>query len=351
MAQTTAVAAPRPRALQVLLFASVLLAAGAAAAPYPNLTAPVKEIPAKAEWYQQCLRVRTLRPPVGDLPGRGSIERCNATELYYDTQNMAAPTDADWNQVRECAFRTNNSGVLMMLYANGIGVAASPGLAVRYACSTESSVTEMKGRLAHLRSKTAGENFDLCDDVTGGTTMGFCASVRERQREKLRSAQFAAMTKAWSAREQLGFEMASKAAHYFAQQRFEHETDLGGPARGAMQVEAIAAERDRFSTDIEDFERGKTPQFTEAEFKALEDKMNEVYDRFMQGRAGPGSYLGTIRKSGVERTQRAWLAYRDAMELFGSIKYPSVPASGWRALLTSRRLKQLSELDDALAGR
>jgi uncharacterized protein YecT (DUF1311 family) len=111
------------------------------------------------------------------------------------------------------------------------------------------------------------------------------------------------------------------------------------------------AEFERFATDIEDFQAGKTPRFTEADFKALDDKMNQAYREFMEARPGPDSYLGTIRKSDVEKTQRAWLAYRDAMELFGSIKYPDVPASGWRALLTSRRVKQLAELAAAAEGR
>jgi hypothetical protein len=39
------------------------------------------------------------------------------------------------------------------------------------------------------------------------------------------------------------------------------------------------------------------------------------------------------------------------MELFGSIRHPQVPGSAWRAQLTARRLKQLTELDNAAAGR
>jgi uncharacterized protein YecT (DUF1311 family) len=71
----------------------------------------------------------------------------------------------------------------------------------------------------------------------------------------------------------------------------------------------------------------------------------------MAAHPAAASYLGTIRKIGVEKTQRAWLAYRDAMELFGALKYPAAPSSGWKALVTSRRLKQLAELDNASAGR
>jgi uncharacterized protein YecT (DUF1311 family) len=156
--------------------------------------------------------------------------------------------------------------------------------------------------------------------------------------------------KGWTTKEQLGFDMAAKAVHHFAQHRYEHETDLSGPMRDALQVDNISAELDRFAIDVEDFERGKLPQFSEAEFKVLDLKMIEVYNQFMRNSPGPNSYLGTIRKSGVEQTQRAWLAYRDAMELYGSIRYPSVPAAGWRALLTNRRLRQLKELADAASG-
>ncbi|MFL6674145.1 MAG: lysozyme inhibitor LprI family protein, partial [Massilia sp.] len=111
------------------------------------------------------------------------------------------------------------------------------------------------------------------------------------------------------------------------------------------------SELDQFIRDINDFEGGNVPKYSEGEFKALEDRMNQTYQQFMATPVSGASYLGTIRKSGVEKTQHAWLAFRDAMELFGSMKYPSAPASGLRALLTSRRLKQLMELENAAVGR
>jgi uncharacterized protein YecT (DUF1311 family) len=145
--------------------------------------------------------------------------------------------------------------------------------------------------------------------------------------------------------------MALQAARYFAQHRHDFETDLSGSTPSRLQAEAEAAELERFASDIEDFGKGKVPLFKEAEFAALDERMNQVYKEFMDTPPGADSYLGTIRKPDVEKTQRAWLAYRDAMELFGSIKYPDVPSSGWRALLTSRRLRQLTELEDAELGK
>jgi uncharacterized protein YecT (DUF1311 family) len=305
------------------------------------------------EWQQQCQRVVGFKPRAQDLARVPSGERCDAAELYYDTRNQPASGERDWQKVRACAFQANDAAVLMMLYANGEGVAPNLNLATKYACRIDSPAAEMKGRLAHLRRRAAASasGFDVCDDVTSGERLGLCAALRERRREQQRSAQLAAATRHWSEKEQLGFEMASKALHYFAQSRYDHETDLSGNFNRTLQIDAMAAELDQFVNDLADFESGKVPRLSEAEYQSLDDKLQQTYRQFMAASPAAASYLGTIRKTGVEKTQRAWLAYRDAMELFGALKYPAAPSSGWKALVTSRRLKQLAELDNAAAGR
>ncbi len=338
--------------MRILLLAGLLLAGDAlAAASYPKTAA--KSVAHKGDWYGPCLRAKAQQAPARDLPHGGNFERCAASDLYYDTQNMDSPTDADWQKVRECAFRTNDTGVLMMLYANGRGVSRNLGLATKYACSLDGTPAELKARLAHLRRTAAGGDsgaFDQCDDSNSVNMQGSCATFRERQRDAQRSARLAAIARTWSAKEQLNFEIVSKALHDFAQHRSAYETDLSSSARLAMQVEASASELDQFARDIEDFESGKRPHFSEAEFQVLDEKMNRIYQHFLATPVTDASYLGTIRKAAVERTQHAWLAYRDAMELFASVRYPSVPASARRALLTGRRLRQVTELDNAAEG-
>lgn len=333
----------------LLLLSLTLLAGQALAAPQPAARGAKES--AKAGWPLQCQQVRYQRPPADDLPRAKGSSRCDATRLYYDTAAMDRAGDSDWQTVRECAFRNNDNAVLMMLYANGYGVAPNLGLAMKYACSTDSSAQELRSRLARLTQRGAREPFDQCDNVTSGPKMDLCAQVRERQGEKLRSGDLASFVRGWTQKEQQGYEMVRQAARFFAQHRRDFETDLGGPSRARLQADVAASEYNRFASDIEDFEEGKVPRYSEAEFAALDQKMNQVYEQLMQVQPGPDSYLGTIRKSGIEKTQRAWLAYRDSMELFGSIKYPKIPASGLRALLTSRRLKQLSELYDAALGK
>jgi uncharacterized protein YecT (DUF1311 family) len=336
-----------------LLLAGVFGSA-ALAAPYPNVYGAPPEVLRSTDWYRQCLRVKHQQPRSQAAATRaGDKGRCDAAGLYYDTLNLADASNADWQRVHACAARTGAHGVLMMLYANGAGMTPQFDLAMKHACSMQSPVDEMRSRVQHLRRRAGGEDgeaIDVCDDASTGLR-GECAATRERQRDKSRSRQLATLTNGWNSKEQLGLEMASKAVHYFTQHRVDYETDAGSNATRLLQLDVQAAELDQFAADVMDAEGGKAPRYSEAEFASLDDKMNALYRQFMLNRPASTSYLGTIRKTGVEKTQRAWLAYRDAMELFGSIRHPQVPGSGWRAMLTARRVKQLSELDNAAAGR
>ena len=341
------------RAYWPLLFAA-LLAGASQAAPYPNVYGAPPEVLRNADWYRQCLRVKNEKPvrPVLDAKS-GADKRCDAGALYYETLNLPDASKADWQRVHACAARTNADGVLMMLHANGAGTTPKFDLALMHACSIQSPVDEMKSRVQHLRRRASGDDrapVDVCDDAAADMR-GQCAAMRERQRDKSRGAQLAALTHGWNAKEQLGLEMVTKAAHYFAQHRVDYETDASSMSTRSLQLDVQAAELDQFARDVLDAEAGKAPRFSEAEFNSLEEKMNATYRQFMLNRPASTSYLGTIRKTGVEKAQRAWLAYRDAMELYGSIRHPQVPGSGWRALLTARRIKQLTELDNAAAGK
>lgn len=334
------------------LFAG-LLAGASQAAPYPNVYGAPPEVLRGTDWYRQCLRVKNEKPAPPPADGKNGNPPCDAGVLYYDTLNLPDASKADWQRVHACAARTNAHGVLMMLHANGAVAPPKFDLALQHACSIQSPVDEMKSRVEHLRRRASGDDrapVDVCDDAAADMR-GQCAATRERQRDKSRSSQLAALTRGWNAKEQLGLEIASKASHHFAQHRVDYETDASGNATRSLQLDAQAAELDRFAQDVIDAEAGKAPHFSEAEFASLDEKMNATYRQFMLTRPASTSYLGTIRKGGVEKAQQAWLAYRDAMELFGAIRHPQVPGSSWRALLTARRITQLTELDNAATGK
>jgi uncharacterized protein YecT (DUF1311 family) len=341
----------RAHPIRTLLLLSTLLVAAtteASSTAYPNLSNARGEAAPGAHWLRQCQQVRYLRPPPQDLPRARSAGHCDARDLYARTAGKSAPGDADWQAVRECAFRTGDNAVLMKLYASGEGVAPNLGLAMKYACSTPGTAPEMKTRLVRLTTQPALRSAP-CTEAGGKSTR--CLGTHSDHAGGVQDGDIMALAQTWAPKEKTGLEMALEAARHFAEHRRDYETDIGSVARARLQAESEAAELERFASDVDEFEGGKLPRYTPAEFNALEEKMNQVYQQFMQNAPGPDSYLGAIRKNGVEKTQRVWLAYRDAMELFGSIRHPKVPASGWRALLTSRRLRQLTELNNAQLGR
>jgi uncharacterized protein YecT (DUF1311 family) len=317
---------------------------------YPNLGGEIRE---KSEWYQQCLRVRAKEPPVRDVAPASemaALKGCDAGDLYYDTKSMSAPTSADWRKVRSCAFATKDTTVLTMLYANGSGVAKDLKLATKYACSTSSAIAEMAGRVENLGGRmSAGQHkdFDFCEDITSGYMQGMCAGIYERQQEKGREVRLTALVKNWPGKDQATFKTLRNALIAFAEHRGRDETDASGSARGAQATEASAAELDRFMMDIKNFEAGKLPAFTSAEFDKLDQRLNTVYQTFMRVPNLSETMIGTIKQVDVKKTQRAWLVYRDAMVAFGAARYPKVTAAAWKALLTERRIKQLSEFVEA----
>jgi uncharacterized protein YecT (DUF1311 family) len=326
-------------------------ATGADAPPYPN-TSGIGSVPKGEDWYRQCLRVEKAAPPAKDLPPAQSaaMKDCDAEALYYDTRNQAGAGQADWQRVRHCAFAKAEHSVLMMLYANGSGVARNPELALKYACSLDGAGAEMRLRVEHLLALGKGgkaETFDLCDDITSGYMQGVCATISERQNAKVRGKQAEATTKGWPAPHKAALAQLQLALDNFARARGEQETDVSGTARGAMVTEATAAEARQFAQDLRDFESGKTPRHTEAQFVAADRQLNAAYQKIMKLPAtkdgGIVDYT-TVTKDQVKQTQRAWLKYRDALVGFGALRYPAVPASAWKGLLTQRRAKQLGEL-------
>ncbi|MES2742251.1 MAG: lysozyme inhibitor LprI family protein [Pseudomonadota bacterium] len=325
-------------------------------APYPNTSAMGVEVDSGEQWYQQCVGVQDSAPPPQDLPPAKSgaaLSRCVAPDLYYDALS-ANGARADWETVRHCAFAQRDTGVLMMLYANGLGVPKNPKLALKYACSLPSAQAEMSGRVEHLVSRmldnTAGR-FDLCDDITSGRMQGECTAVGERQDAKVRNRDLAAIIKTWPPQHQTGLRELQKTMDSFAIWRAQAEVDAGGTLAASFAIDAKAAELALFIADLRTAEKGKAPGFSEAGFMQLDKQLNVLYQKIMerppagQGQADSDAIFGTVNKDGVRSVQRAWLAYRDAWVRFGALRYPAVKPWAWKARLTERRIKQLAEFD------
>lgn len=324
------------------------------AAPPPSAPQPAP-VDLSGSSEELCKRLSSLQPPAQDLPGdaeRASLDGCDAEDLYYGISSQRDPVLA-----RKCAYLEREkadeapifggSAVLMMVYANGLGVPRNEPLAIHFACEVGGAPFEIEGRVAHLveRSKAASlpDELDLCDDITSGFMMGACSAHAQRLgAEKTDAREKAALDKlSREAREEASALM--QAAGEFFRARVENEVDLSGTGRAAFQISEEEALRESL---IVLFERAGDPSWVPeagpAELKAADKALNEAYQKIVS--QGDAFSYGTVTAEGVRLTERAWIGYRDAVAAFGVKARPGSKPETWKAWITQERTKQLEEL-------
>jgi hypothetical protein len=303
----------------------------------------------KARVDAACVLAGKPAYPAADRPGdeeaRALGAGCDSEALYYGIGRAADPAGA-----RRCAFialrkdehAQAGSAMLMMLYANGRGVARDLDLAIAIACGLEAAGAERVGRVEHLLNMKAGRDagvFDTCDDITSGYMAGYCVGLRERSEAVARGRRLDAAVARLPIEARPAFEKLKAAADAFFAAREDNEVDLSGTARAALVIEEGARLREAFASSVEALLAGPpTWRFDAEEYAAADRKLNEAY------REAIGSEpLGTVTPDGIRKTQRAWLPYRDAWADFGRALHPGVPAVGWKAWITKERTQMLAE--------
>lgn len=334
------------RHLSCLLLAAAIatIAAGTVHAAGPSLDA-------------QCAALDKPAYPAADRPSaaqQAALASCDAPALYYGIRQPR-----DFLKARHCAFTpdkdddvfSKKAGVLMMLYANGQGVARNLALAKKAACAAGGAPAELSGRLAHLDAlapgkREAGKPIDFCDDITSGMMMGYCASLDAAQGDVKREGALAAIAAKFKPNEQAAFSRLLNSLSRFVEARGGNEVDLGGTARGMLVAQEEDAQKDAFLAALQAFERGKLPRFSAAQDQALDRELNTVYGQL---RRLPAQEYTTIKMADIQATQRIWLVYRDAWVEFGKLRYPAVPAHAWRAHFTQQRTAMLKALLEELS--
>ncbi|HSX62186.1 MAG TPA: lysozyme inhibitor LprI family protein [Tahibacter sp.] len=289
-----------------------------------------------------------------DAAARTRLAGCDSEKLYY--AHGATPDYAD---ARRCAFLERENGdelvfggsaVLMMIYANGDGVPRNIALAKQFACAVQGAPAELDGRLQHLDelAKAGGktERFDLCDDITSGYMMGFCADHAADAAEVGRDRRVAALTASWSADHRAALAPLRAAADAYFDAVVDGEVDMSGTARGAMAVGARESLENAFVESLTAFEQGRFPDGDAAAFAAADKALNAAYAATIKRYKSDSAegIAGTVTPDGIRNAERAWIKYRDAWGAFGAKKYPAVSADAWRAYFTREREKALKEL-------
>ncbi len=337
------------RPLHCLLFSTLLLAIPVQAAPYPNTSnfgVPFSEDEA---WHRQCMRVAGNSAP-GLREGKAAAPRCNAGELYYNKRGQAATTATEWKQVRDCALAQEDDAVLMMLYANGLGVPKDPDIAIHHACKLEFiAKAEIEARIAHLADpQRPGAVFDQCDHITSGHMGTVCAGIREGQAERIRKARLDRTLTALPARARKALTKLRLTAERYADAGAA-ETDMRGTAAPGLAIAREGKLRAQFDRLLADVLDGGLPAASKQDLARVDRQLNAVYLALMKpapSERGRPERIGdsTITRADVREAERRWIAYRDAFVAFRA-RLPAGPApEAIAAAMTRQRLAELNRL-------
>ena len=332
----------------LLLSACVAQAAQPAALAYPNTEGFGVDFEKSEDWYRHCMRVAHLAPSPAPHAGE---QRCNATDLYYRKRDQESTSDAEWGQVRACAEASGDDAVLMMLYANGYGVAPDADLAVYYACRLDTAKAEMEGRVAYLASNTVAHDshpFDLCDHITSGRMGAVCAGISEGRAGRIRHARLERFAAGLPEQAREPFARLRTAAKAFTQKSAD-EADMSGTGAAGFALEDMGRRDEEFTETLLQAASGALPRASAAQLEQLDRQLNASYRELLGKPSDDKNHperLGysTVARDDVRSTERVWLAYRDAWEAFLAAARLPVDLISVKAVLTRQRIAQLKRI-------
>ena len=191
--------------------------------------------------------------------------------------------------------------ILMMVYANGLGVARNLDLATHYACNLDGAPAEMDGRVLHLAGmKTARspKRLDYCDDITSGRAQGECASRDAAKVDVKRRAGLDALEARVSPAGRAAYAALRKAAYAYADTHSRNEVDpLTGTARDAMITEEEEDTRAAFVKQVRQVLDGKVPAAGPAQAHAVDAGLNASW-RKLKAHGDPLQKYGTVDFAG-----------------------------------------------------
>jgi hypothetical protein len=300
-----------------------------------------------------CESLKSLALPDADAPPASmaaSLKGCSSEDLYFGIGVQKDPARA-----RQCAYVERQdpdngwpnlfagTGMLMTIYANGIGAPRNFDIAMKFACELNGAPAEEEGWIAHLQKlkneNWQGQDFSPCDDITSGAAMGFCEAHEAKLADAARKAKLAGITAHWPSAERNAFAALEKAKNTFAAAVADNEVDMSGTARGALSIAAREAEDGQFLATLGKVISGDLPSTSPLDLAETDNKLNALYSKIQKRK--DTSDWGTVTKEGIKKTERAWLIYRDVFVDFAKRNFPSVASESLKRALTEDRIKSL----------
>jgi hypothetical protein len=186
--------------------------------------------------------------------------------------------------------------------------------------------------------------FNICDYITSGFGMGFCAHRWNEDAEAKRQARILQLSKTLNLNTKRLLSLAYSSAATFVKTKAVNEEGHGGSGRPAWIIESESGQKDSLLELISRISKGYTPEDVPP-FSESDSRLSETYHKVR-------SRLPFIRENWpdyptpyqLDKVKKTWPDYRDNMaELFAALN-PSLEETHWRSWLTELRQKQLLRL-------
>jgi uncharacterized protein YecT (DUF1311 family) len=296
-----------------------------------------------------------------------AIAERNAVE-YYRSVNVNLPPQ-EHAEDAEIGIEINGSVVLMALYANGEGVTRNPPLARRFACEAIDNGQISEVEAVHLGASTSDDetkyedllnaivspqpgHLDPCDWVSDvareQTECDLIATVESNQD---REARLQAIRSKFTPDQKEAFDKLLAALRAYLDAHDHNEVEVMGHYLFSGAWQGIHREREEtFQTSLDEFEGGKFPHATTAQYAQADKALNAAYAQSIAGAAQSestttGEHLtgNPPTRASIRATERLWLAYRDAFADFGTLRYPKTTREAWLWMVTQKRANDLSD--------
>ena len=187
------------------------------------------------------------------------------------------------------------------------------------------------------------KEFNICDFITSGSGMAFCASRSDDQVEKDRNERLSGIRQQLNANSHKLIDAAYASAVMFIDSKASNEEGHGGSGRGAWIIGSQMEQKNAYLDLVEKVRSGYKP-LPKSSFVEADRKLNETYKKVIANLTKKGVAYNVPRVDEVRAVQRLWIPYRDAtVKLFMAIN-PEISEDVWKSWVTEVRVKQLKEI-------
>lgn len=267
-----------------------------------------------------------------------AARKCAWQERLAQEENKAPDYDVS-NYV-------GGSAMLATLYANGEGVEQNKPLALRFACEANlahEGIDELQKLPA--APLPASHKFNYCEYAMSTPEMNLCTAYGVEIAEQERKDEFNRLSTGWTQAQKDSFVQLQKAAEEYVRARGMGEVYQGGTIRTVRTFGAEERLRSKFLEAVKEFESGRLPKGTAAEYRNADSDLNDTYRQALAlaAKQDPETDDGDIHPEGIRQAERAWITYRDAWVAFAKVRYPQTDTNAWLTLLTRNRYWSLRQ--------